>query len=170
MQGKMTNLDYDKQNEDARKELSAQKFGEEIQRLRLRADLSQDELGVLTGDKQGVISRIEKAKYGVTLDLVFRLAVALHDDPYRLASIYWDSYSTEYVDGSKEILNAIWDLLSRHYLHTSDFEGKIPRQPLPFSPNQQAKDIVPEMDQQVKEENPKKPPQETDIPEEQELN
>jgi transcriptional regulator with XRE-family HTH domain len=106
------------ENEDAREALSARRFGDEIRRLRLNRDLTQDQLGLLTGDKQGVISRVERAEYGVTLDLVYRLSIALHDDPYRLAAIFWDNYSKDYLDENQQLLNSIWEIMSSHYLRS----------------------------------------------------
>lgn len=175
MQPKSTGLNsIKKETEDARKALSDQKFGNEIERLRLEAGLSQDELGKLTGDRQSVIHRIEKAKYGVTLDLVFRLAVALRDDPHRLASIYWDSYSDKYSDENKRVLDSIWDVISTHYLRQPQQPPATVTDPtkprFPFTPDKQAKDIVAEMNQKIKDANPKPDPLPAEELEDQEKN
>jgi transcriptional regulator with XRE-family HTH domain len=105
----------EREAEDARKALAAQEFAREIVRLRELAGISQKRLGALVGIEQALISRIELANYGISLDLVFRLAKAFNDNPHRLADIYWGIDSTSYNTADKELINNIWSLMLNYF-------------------------------------------------------
>jgi transcriptional regulator with XRE-family HTH domain len=101
--------------EEDKKELADKEFAAEVRKLRDRAGLSQRDLALLIGVEQTIIARIEKGNYGITLDLVLRLAKAFKDDPYRLASVYWGIGSSQYVDANKKTLDAVWEIMHKHY-------------------------------------------------------
>lgn len=115
MDNNNTNLQLKNIEAEDEKELAAKEFAAEIKRLRLKAGLSQKTLGALIGEEQTIMSRIELASYGVTLDLVIRLAVAFNDNPHRLADIYWGIDSRTYDNANKAVLDKIWDLIYPHY-------------------------------------------------------
>lgn len=104
-----------REQEDKRKELAQQEFAQEARRLREKAGLSQKQLGILMGIEQAIISRIELANYGITLDVVLRYANFFHEDPHRLASVYWGSGENESSDINKKVLDSVWEMLSAHY-------------------------------------------------------
>lgn len=104
-----------REKEDTRKELAKQEFAQEAKRLREKAGLSQKQLGMMMGIEQAIISRIERAVYGITLDVVLSYAKTFNDDPYRLANIYWGVDTRSFADSNKQILDTIWNLLSTIY-------------------------------------------------------
>lgn len=113
---KLQNIEKIKGNES--KDLSDKQFAAEIRRLRTLKGLSQEDLGALVFEKQTIISRIEAANYGITLDIVMRLAAALKTDPHRLADIYWGTSITEYRNTNAEALDRIWEIMETYYLPT----------------------------------------------------
>ncbi|MCU1356422.1 MAG: Helix-turn-helix domain [Acidimicrobiales bacterium] len=57
-------------------------IGKRIERLRLRAGLTQTQLGARAGKEQGTISRIEHGEYrGLTIGLLIDLAYGLGCEP-----------------------------------------------------------------------------------------
>ena len=58
-------------------EQERQRIGARITELRTQAGLTQVELAALTGLQQGHIARLEKGKYGVTIDVMSAIASAI---------------------------------------------------------------------------------------------
>jgi len=59
-------------------------FAANLKRERLQAGLSQEELAELAELDRTYISSLERSKYNVTIDNIYRLAVALDMKPYEL--------------------------------------------------------------------------------------
>jgi transcriptional regulator with XRE-family HTH domain len=101
--------------EKAKKVLSATEFGNEIIRLREQAGLTQKRLASILKVDPAVISRIENGVHGVSLDIVVMLAIALNDNPHRLADIYWGIQSSEFDLKNKILLDSMWLMMVEHY-------------------------------------------------------
>jgi transcriptional regulator with XRE-family HTH domain len=104
-----------KESEDARKALARREFAQEAKRLRERAKLSQESMAIKIGIEQGIISRIELGRYGITLDLILTYANFFNEDPHRLADVYWGNSSNISSDANKQVLDSLWDILSKYY-------------------------------------------------------
>jgi DNA-binding XRE family transcriptional regulator len=132
MEEVMTGLELE-YKEDERKELAAKEFAEEVKRLRAKHNITQEQLGKLIKVQQPIMTRIENGTYGISLDLVNKIAVALHEDRHRLADVYWGVVSSEFNDPNKEVLDTIWSLLLSHY------QPIPPKEPNPLSKHDENK-------------------------------
>lgn len=137
--------------DEAKKALSAQQFAAEILRLREEADLTQKELAALIKVDKAVISRVENANHGVSLDLVMDLSIALKQDPHRLANIYWGMSDDIYNDQSRFTLERIKEILDKYYspanqIHHPPFTIN----PIPVTPEMKVREGA--ADQQADEE------------------
>jgi transcriptional regulator with XRE-family HTH domain len=66
------------------KELVLQAFGDQLRKLRLEADLSQEDLGGEAGLHRTYIGSVERGQRNVSLVNIVRLARALGTTPSRL--------------------------------------------------------------------------------------
>lgn len=59
-------------------------FGQAVRLRRRRARLNQEKFGGLLELNQGAVSRLENGQISITLDMVARVAAALHTTPSEL--------------------------------------------------------------------------------------
>ena len=59
-------------------------FGDEIRKIRLETNLSQEELAYRAGVHRTYISQLERGLKTPSLDVVFRLCAALDQEPHKL--------------------------------------------------------------------------------------
>ncbi|RYD60922.1 MAG: XRE family transcriptional regulator [Verrucomicrobiaceae bacterium] len=59
-------------------------FAKNLWRARTAAGLSQDELAGRVGMDRGYVSKLENAKYSVSIDMIENLATALDTPPHNL--------------------------------------------------------------------------------------
>ena len=124
--------------DEAKRALSAQQFADEILMLREAAGLTQRGLAALIKVDKAVISRVENANHGVSLDLVMLLSVALKQDPHHLANIYWGISDDIYNDRSRFTLEQIKEILDKFYNLSNKNQHPPKHNPVLTTPEMQA--------------------------------
>lgn len=122
--------------DEIEKAMAGKELGDEIERLRVKAGWSQEELAHIIGLHQSRVSKMEKGEHNFPLETVYRLALAFGINPFELAAIYWGIGVEELSNKDKDFLNNILKLFDDYRKDIST--PLLPHQQLqPYQPDAQ---------------------------------